>query len=161
MDIKKRLIEIDKERFSLEMEKRRLIAEEKAIAEQAPLLQQLQEFEEAKKAMVSELRSKFPAFILPIMLRSNVINSIGIPAYSPHFNDGDECVYSVNTDCLYVNGEYYEELDLSDEDEKNLKDISAILDKIPDETYRDVFGNHVLITVHKDGRLEVSDYDHE
>jgi hypothetical protein len=32
------------------------------------------------------------------------LDSFGFKAYSPYFNDGDECRFSAHTDCPYING---------------------------------------------------------
>lgn len=49
-----------------------------------------------------------------------------------------------------------------DELEYNVvKDLQEILTSIDDQFYKDLFGDHVEVTVYRDGRIEVSEYDHE
>lgn len=157
MDINERLNEIAKEEAKLNREKQQLLAEQA----QKPLLEKLAEFQVLKQKMTDELRAQFPSFILPLMLKSDNIKSIGFAAYTPYFNDGDECIYRVETSYPYVNGEYGDDVELSDDDRKLIKEICTILEKIPDQTYRDVFGDHVMITVNIDGTMSVKEYEHE
>ena len=115
-----------------------------------------------KESMNQELKSHFPSFILPIMLRSESINSIAFTAYAPYFNDGEACEYAVNTSYLIVNGSWEGEDSLAEEDKPLLKEITSILDKIPVGTYRDIFGDNIMVTVNRDGTLSVSNYvDHD
>ena len=33
--------------------------------------------------------------------------------------------------------------------------------KIPEDFLKDLFGDHCMVTVHRDGRIEVEEYDHD
>ena len=156
-DLKERIQEIIKEENRLRDERKASLSE----LEQQPLLSMLKEFKETRDGMIAQLRSKFPSFILPLMLKSESIQSIGFTAYAPYFNDGDECVYSVNTDYLYVNGDYDGDYNCSESDKALVKEMSKILGMISDDLYKDIFGNHVMVTVRRDGTLDVSDHEHD
>lgn len=155
MDINERLKEIEKEENRLLKEKRQILAEQA----QKPLLERLDYFKSVRDKMVNDLRSEFPNFILPLMAQSDNIKSIGFTAYTPYFNDGDTCGYRVHTSYLYVNGD--EDPQLSDDDRKLVNEISKVLRQIPDEIYRDVFGDHVLVHVNIDGTVTTEEYEHE
>lgn len=39
--------------------------------------------------------------------------------------------------------------------------INEILNDIPEDFYKDLFGDHCQVTIYKDGRIEVEEYDHD
>jgi len=111
--------------------------------------------------------------------------------YTPYFNDGDECTFSVNTDSLIPdftdesaedhNYEYskgdcewnsktkkYDYFPLSDEKKLNNEaydELVEIVNAIDDDTMKATYGNHITVTVSKneDGTLKTStdDYEHD
>lgn len=142
--------------------------------------QELADFNEKKQAMIGELRRKFPELFKHLFGKSNKIDSISWTQYTPYFNDGDSCEFGVYNDNLYINGEYddpawyswrseypeyHEELSEKgkvDLDECQIvRDFKEILQSIPDEFYEDLFGDHVMVTIFKDGRVEVEEYSHD
>lgn len=42
-----------------------------------------------------------------------------------------------------------------------LKNIKSVLAQIPDDFYEDLFGDHVQVTITKQGEITVEEYDHE
>jgi hypothetical protein len=40
-------------------------------------------------------------------------------------------------------------------------EISEVLESIPDDFLRDLFGDHVKVTIHSNGTIEVDDYSHD
>ena len=119
------------------------------------------------------------------------LNSFSWNQYTPYFNDGDECVFRVNTDSLipdftdepgedhdyeYTKGDRiwnsraskYEDVPVSDEKKLNNEaydEIYAIISAIDDDTMEATYGNHITVTVSKneDGSLSTStdDYEHD
>jgi len=111
--------------------------------------------------------------------------------YTPYFNDGDECTFSVNTDSLipdftdesaedhdyeYSKGDSiwntktkkYDHAPLSDEKKLNNEaydELVEIVNAIDDDTMKATYGNHITVTVSKneDGTLKTStdDYEHD
>lgn len=95
--------------------------------------------------------------------------------YTPYFNDGDSCEFGVNAygNALF-NGEELEEVyyseygynrkvengDITEEDEFE-KDYTTLLRKVPESVMLALFGDHVQVTVHKDGRIEVDGCYHD
>ncbi|KAA2242857.1 hypothetical protein F0L74_10030 [Chitinophaga agrisoli] len=134
--------------------------------------QSLAEFEEKKKAYVAELQKEFPGIIQPLLLQCDQIKSISWTQYTPYFNDGDECTFGVHNDDLEVNGQdLYDlegyELSYSRKDrepsqlERAVDDIRSALSEIPDDFYLALFGNHVKVTINRDGTIEKEEYEHE
>lgn len=145
--------------------------------------QQLEEFKEKRKSLVKELQTEFPTLLVPLLEQSKKIESIGRRQYTPYFNDGDECVFGVRNDDLTINGvsDYDDDdskIDFIKErvwDGKNwvnnedidryefdlLKQIEGVLKSVPEDFYKDLFGDHVIVTVFKDGRIETEEYEHD
>lgn len=147
---------------------------------------ELKAFEEKKTAFVSELKKEFPALLKPIFDKSKKITSIGWTQYTPYFNDGDTCEFGVNHDDIYINGEDESGIDFLDwrmkyalkgeekykkelADNKNLdyeeytivEEFKEVLSSIPEEFYKDLFGDHAKITINADGTIETDEYEHE
>jgi hypothetical protein len=91
------------------------------------------------------------------------ITSFGFIAYTPYFNDGDTCRYGVYADEPDINGEHY--WDLEKEDQEKFDDaaekIASFIHSVPKEIIEAMFGDHVRITIYRDGRTETSDYNHD
>jgi hypothetical protein len=134
--------------------------------------QQLAEFDAKRKEMVSELQKEFPLILQPLMQKDETIKNISWNQYTPYFNDGDECTFSVYNDDIYVNGEdlydlegYEQSYSRKDREPNNLErtidEIRAVLREIPEDFYKDLFGDHVKVTVNRDGTIETEEYDHD
>lgn len=148
--------------------------------------QQLEEFDNKKKSLVDELRKEFPSMFAPLFEQSKLIESIGWTAYTPYFNDGDECKFRVNTSDLYVNGEYDGDIEFldwklryylkGDEEYKNIlienpklsleeykivEGFKSLLESIPKDFHKDLFGDHCKVTMYKNGTIEVEEYEHD
>ena len=142
---------------------------------------ELEAFDQKKKALVEQLRTEFPTMFKELFDQFDKIDSIGWVQYTPYFNDGDECIFGVHCESyygLYVNGECADELDeLSEEKYQNGQYVKNknfnkeffdqvalfrnLLSSIPEDFMKDLFGDHAQITIHKDGLIEVEEYDHD
>lgn len=75
--------------------------------------QKIEEINKKKEELISELRNDFAPMLKPLFDKSvGKITSIGWTQYTPYFNDGDECVFSVNLNLYYgirVNGNVLDE----------------------------------------------------
>lgn len=145
--------------------------------------EQLEAFKAKRTDLVKQLQTEFPALLAPLLSQSKRIESIGWRQYTPYFNDGDECIFGVHNDDLTING-----IDDYDGDENEiafikekiwngdnwvvntnldkpefelLQQIEKVLRSIPDDFYKDLFGDHVRVTVYKDGRIETEEYEHD
>lgn len=137
--------------------------------------EELKSFEEKKKALVAELQKDFPSIFKPIFDKSKLINSIGWTQYTPYFNDGEECIFSVNNGDLYING--YDEYDtkwyswswgkedapdgVNKEECAIINEFKEVLQSIPDEFYKDLFGDHAKVTINRGGTIETDEYEHD
>lgn len=87
--------------------------------------------------------------------------------YTPYFNDGEPCEFSVNEWSVRVNDvdEYgYSE----DEEEENLPVVkgaceafSKLLRAAGDDVLLAVYGDHSKITLKRGGKVEVDSYEHD
>lgn len=152
----------------------------------------LKEFEAKKKVVVDKLRKDFFSLVSPIFNEYPHIKSFSWTEYTDYFNDGDECYFRVHADPDYgleINGKDHETLvdevvgdrefddipvgkagqwysptykKLSEELEAPYKAISDMIYSIPSEMMKEVFGDHVKVTVYSRGDVVVDDYsDHD
>lgn len=91
--------------------------------------------------------------------------------YTPYFNDGDECVFSANTDYLDIQFGDEEELKAyyasssapasgKHEADKAVKNFLRLFD---DDDYKAMFGDHIKVIVTKGDsiKIEVEGYNHD
>ena len=121
-------------------------------------------FETKKQELVKELRKDFPQMFNELFEKSKCIKSISWTQYTPYFNDGEECVFSVHTDWMDVNEDDYYNRDgiegWNKAEEAIITEMKTILASIPEEFYKELFGDHVKVTLSKEG-IVVDEYDHE
>jgi hypothetical protein len=174
---------------------------------------ELAAFEEKKKAMLAEIQKEFPVMFVDLFKQAPNLKSFGWPQYTPYFNDGDTCEFSVHLDYPWINGsnEDYDDVDDSeisikiyeyknletDEDvrinaevaekagyswyktksigdqglcynpnydadaARVVEEIKSVLKDIPEEFFKDMFGDHVKVILFADGEIEVEEYDHD
>jgi hypothetical protein len=147
---------------------------------------ELDAFEAKKKVFVEELRKEFPTMFKELFDKSEKIESFGWTQYTPYFNDGDSCEFNVYAEYPYVNGDSVDDCDWYDwkvkyylkgdkdyvnllvdnpgldiELHKTIDEFKDVINSIPEEFLRDLFGDHALVTIYKNGTVEVDEYDHD
>lgn len=138
---------------------------------------------EVRKAASDLLQSEFKKVIVMFFTHCPEVNVIKWTQYTPYFNDGDTCEFSVNdpvfsntTDVenLSVYGEYGgDDADVWCEcGSRRMNDAPAhlheyiraldkfLLSKELESVMKDVFGDHATVTVTREG-IEVEEYDHD
>lgn len=147
----------------------------------------LENYHNSLKEVNDFFKNNLGAMIAEIMQTSPRINSIGFTAYTPFFNDGDTCVYSVH-DIRWINGinidydnceidydwkvgyfdqkgSFKEDIDKLPEttliDSRVIDKIQELLDSIPTETAESIFGDHVKVTIDREGNIKTEDYEHD
>lgn len=159
--------------------------------------QKLKELKE-RQSQISDIKKEvldlssgiFEDFYKYIFEKYPTLESFGWSQYTPYFNDGDTCIFSVNTDYISVNDEYVDEAKWSSEvnvinwgtwnrdlkvyegrvDEPNpnydpvltaaSNEITNFLGNFDNDFYLSKFGDHAEITVTENG-VNISDYDHD
>lgn len=123
----------------------------------------VEEINKKREEHLNEVRQGFPAMFAEFFAKST-IKSLTWQQYTPYFNDGEECEFSANVRYLVINiGEDNEddEAGLTHEDKKLLDEVKETLCSIDQNFYRDLFGNHVEVTLTAEG-VEVVEYsDHD
>jgi len=92
--------------------------------------------------------------------------------YTPYWNDGDQCYFRVYRDYIWINDgdeetngtKYNRALKKSEPDESAegvaAREVIAFLKTFAKDDFEDMFGDHVKVTVTKDG-VEVEECEHE
>lgn len=122
------------------------------------------------RAKIKELKDEKTKIIKQVFTeaaREIFVNHPGLTSfkwtqYTPYFNDGDACIFSVNRYDIEVNGAYsYEEESSSIESFEEIeKEVRDFLGQFEEEDFLEMFGDHVQIAVTPDG-IEVEDYAHD
>lgn len=140
---------------------------DKKVADQlAEITRKRTEYQEsvkgAGKELVKELLSGF-------FERNSIATAIKWEQYTPHFNDGDPCVFNVHSPTIQVLGEieggdrddgFRDSYDFEDGNMKQeIKDLEKQLDEFQD-VLQQVFGDGVQITATRES-IEVEEYNHD
>jgi len=139
-------------------------------------------YEEARKQLSEQAGQAFKEMAKELFERFPTMESFSWNQYTPYFDDGDECVFRVNSDAesisingldgydveqvgydgktIYNPGAYPE--GMSKEDSLLVYDaVAEFLNQFDDEILLDLYGNHSTITIHRNGKAEVETYDHD
>lgn len=140
----------------------------------------IERYEAARAALMAEGKEAIEKEFQAIFERHPELTVIKWTQYTPYFNDGEECVFSVNefnisnaTDVENVSawGDYDgDEEDVfvvskwNDRAEKKYADVWELeafaQSDIGEDLFRDIFDNHVTVIATRDG-IEVEEYDHD
>lgn len=148
------------------------------------------EINELKKELHKKSEEAFFKGAKQIIDSCPELKSVSWNQYTPYFNDGDETIFSANTDYLQVNGDYAEDDDslrptivvnhgtwnrekrvyegrVEQPNPKYNKPLAEAVDKMTeflgifdDDFYKSQFGDHVTVTITSDG-VDTEDYDHD
>lgn len=116
-------------------------------------------YKDARKALVDMSQEAFRELAQQVFSKYQDVASFSWVQYTPYWNDGDPCVFSVHNyeECIEINGEEQEYGGAH----PACSYIVKMLGGFPGEILRDVFGDHCKVIVHKDGKAEVEEYEHE
>lgn len=118
-------------------------------------LEELKEKQAALRAeMLTESKRFFDEAAKEIFAKHPTVESFSWRQYTPYFNDGDECVFSVHS-YPEINGE-----DVSDESGP-YNDAKKLIESIDEPTMKEMFGDHVKITVLKTEGVTIDEYSHD
>lgn len=146
------------------------------------------EYEQQKKQFQERVSSRLKEVFKEFFRECPEIKTISWLQYTPYFNDGDECIFSVkevyfsNVEKQYVNtwGELEEMESSNDTDLYNsndyeirnnpnistkskelIKSLSEILESTSmSDIMKNVFGDHVFVRVDKDG-IDIEQHNHD
>jgi hypothetical protein len=108
------------------------------------------------------------------------LESFGWRQYTPYFNDGDTCEFGVNIDYPEINGDdendslrefvyrsvagKYEKVANEGYDAElgaANKAVKEFLASFDEDDFKEMFGDHMKITVSRNGELTTEQYDHD
>jgi hypothetical protein len=135
------------------------------------IIEEIKEFQkkwdEEKAILSAKFKDGFPTFFKEIFTKYPKLKAFRFTAYTPYFNDGDECIFRVGgAEEFLIEG--YEKFDdyysLGKENEEWLKEVrtevNKIIHSVKNHFYQDAFGDHIEITVYSD-KTNIEEYDHE
>lgn len=136
-------------------------------------LQQLREtYDAARKALEKTGKSAFLEAANDLFTEEPKLVRFAWKQYTPYFNDGNTCTFSVHGDYPSINGfnqdygeaeeDQTQEEKLSHTDQTRIgKKVSKLINALPEEILQDMFGDHVQVTVFKNGQIEIDEYSHD
>jgi len=126
-----------------------------------------QKREELRKQILEQAKSAFNEEAKGLFAQFPDMESFSWSQYTPYWNDGDECVFSAHSDYPTIttqDGEFDEDSYYSENDPSPTalcyRAVVEFLGQFGTEEYRDMFGDHVCITVFAD-RVEVDEHKHD
>jgi hypothetical protein len=147
------------------------------------ILQLQEKLRNLQKEIREKSASAFASGVAPLFASQPILQSFSWTQYTPYFNDGEQCEFSANTDYLhleYVDGTSDDDFSLSSHEwklkrggdysgraytanEHNLAGaaVAEFLQQFDQDTLKFMFGDHVRITVDRDGNVTTDEYDHE
>jgi hypothetical protein len=127
------------------------------------------EIKRLREEQVERAKTAFTEASKDLFVKFPGLDSFGWRQYTPYFNDGDECVFGVSNDEYSIivnqheNGEDEEqEVGATPEEFKKIREaVSDFLNIFDDTDMKDMFGDHVEVTVTRKGKTETEEYSHD
>ncbi len=122
-----------------------------------------------KDSYIETARAEFKAGFAALFDQYPQLKSVSWTQYTPYFNDGEECSFSVHLDEPTINGfdPYDDDKDAANlyaqtdkESKACLKAVDDFLDAFDADVYEDLFDDHVEVTVTRKG-IKTSEYQHD
>jgi len=108
-----------------------------------------------KKLIVQAAEAELKIAFLEIFKKFPDLKTFAWTQYTPYFNDGEPCYFSVNTYSIEINGNW------DSGNSKIEKAVTEVLERIDSETMETLFGDHVQVTVNWDGSIKTSEHSHD
>lgn len=118
----------------------------------------IKSFKVAKEQFIENVKAIFVEEAKKFFEDNPGVESIYWTQYTPYWNDGEECTFSRHDHDFT----YFDDV----EDKRNTEyrafdsEFSVVIDRIPNEIYLDMFGDHVEVSISRDG-INVQGYNHE
>lgn len=113
------------------------------------------EIKALKKELTQKAKDGLMSCLKELFEQHPDVKSLQFAAYTPYFNDGDECRFSCSAHYADINQD--EDVEVSDDVADIFHDALAHLD---DDTWKDIVGDHALVTITPQG-IDIAEYDHE
>ena len=116
---------------------------------------------ELREQITEESKAAFKEMSAGIFAEFPAVERFSWTQYTPYFNDGDECTFSVNSDPKINDVDCYD----SDEDKKGIPDgafksVRKLIESIDEPAMKEMFGDHCKVIVTREG-VTVEEYSHD
>lgn len=124
-----------------------------------------------------QAQAVFKAEAAKLFEANPMLQSFGWRQYTPYFNDGDTCVFGVYSDEPDINDKCGYDLDSGLEYDASTRKwvqvrdpdpyiklqvvVAKLLNGFDEDDMKHMFGDHVRVTVRRDGEIDVDDYSHD
>jgi hypothetical protein len=128
------------------------------------LVKKLEDFE---KQFKEESKKIFAEGCQELFKDNPELESFGFKGYTMHFNDGCPVEYNVYADEPDINQiDGYDVYSIEDAAEKEKIEklqsvVSEFINAFPTESIKSTFPDHSRITIYRDGKIEITEYDHD
>lgn len=125
------------------------------------------QYETARSLMSEQSRAVFKEMAEDLFLQFPKMKSFGWTQFTDYFNDGEPCNFYVRGDaeCIYINDEkeyYTQDLDENSEyDKKAAEEVAKMIQLFNDEMLLDLYGDHVKVTINRNGSADIDSHDHD
>lgn len=131
-------------------------------------------YNKARAALSNVTQEQVAGLFKPFFEANPQIDAVQWSQYTPYFMDGDPCVFGVNEielvsstlfseadDDSYFGEHTMMEWDAEEEHKPLFEAANAVREPLPNELLQDVFGDHVRITINRDGTIETNECSHD
>jgi len=148
--------------------------EDEDVAGYASIQEQMKKLRQEKQR---QAQAVFKAEAAKLFDAHATLQSFGWRQYTPYFNDGDACTFSVHTDEPDINDKRGYDMDHGREYDRRTGKSTQVRDPDPDielqpvvskllngfdeDDMKHMFGDHVRVTVRRGGEIDVDDYSHD
>jgi hypothetical protein len=121
----------------------------------------------AHKAFVKETKAAFRDVVLELFKAFPDLKTFGWVQYRPYWSDGDTPIFSADLDeeGIFINESRLYEYDDTDPifkaHLKAAREISKALSVFGEELLEEMFGDHAVVTIKRNGKATVGQYDHD
>lgn len=131
------------------------------------------QLDQIRQQIQDAAKGVFVESVTDLFTQNDDLDSFGWRQWTPHWNDGNPCVFGACTDpdMIFINGSNVYEDDLGNSDIEDMSEeenrraavladeVSKILIAIGDSNLELMFGDHVEINVSRNGDIEVKKYE--
>lgn len=120
---------------------------------------------EIKKDTNKKLQTLMKDIFNNFFISNPEINGIKWAQFTPYFNDGEPCIFSLGEFEYSFNDSedentWISSYELSSERYALVTDFEKLISKIPDEIFEEAFGDHAEIIAEKD-KFNITEYYHD
>ena len=128
----------------------------------------VEKIDKLKQELTQKAQAGLMACLKELFEQHPEVKKIQFTAYTPYWNDGEECTYWCNASSADINNSEYDDEDDEDDEDEILPKVSSqvrdifqdALNQLDDDTWFDIVGDHALVTITPEG-IDVQEYEHE